>query len=161
MTEELKYHDDKSGKAKAKDLDTFDGSNPHKLNSFLPFCNLYFCNNSSYADDDAKVTFVLTYLHGMALDFFKPSLSGLNDTPEWLDNWSAFVDTLHSQLGPIDPTADAEDSIDNSKMQDNQHIFKYNIDFNRLSIQIGWNDNILQHHYYSGLAEHIKDIIGQ
>ena len=25
----------------------------------------------------------------------------------------------------------------------------------------GWNDNVLQHHYYSGLAKHIKDIMGQ
>ena len=57
MTEELKCHDDKSGKAKAKDLDTFDGSDPCKLNSFLLLCNLYFCNNPSYAHDDAMVTF--------------------------------------------------------------------------------------------------------
>ena len=64
MTKELKHHDDKSGKAKAKDPDTFDGSNPCKLNILLLF-NLYFHNNPSYADDDAKVTFVLTYLHGM------------------------------------------------------------------------------------------------
>ena len=96
MTEELKRHDDKSGKAKAKDLDTFDGSDPRKLNSFLLLCNLSFHNNPSYANDDAKVTFALTYLYGMALDFFEPALSGLDDTPEWLDNWSAFVHTLHS-----------------------------------------------------------------
>ena len=140
MTEELKCHDDKSDKAKAKDLDTFDGSNPHKLNSFLFLCNLYFSNNLSYANDNAKVTFTLTYLHGMALDFFEPALSGLDNAPEWLDNLSAFVHTLHSQFGP---TVDAEDSIDSLKMQDNQCILKYNIDFNRLSIQTGWNDNIL------------------
>ena len=145
MTEELKCHDNKSGKAKAKDLDTFDNSNPRKLNSFLLLCNLYFCNNPSYADDNAKVTFVLTYLRGMALDFFEPALSRLDDTPEWLDNWSAFVHTLRSQFGPIDPTADAEDSIDNLKMWENQCIFKYNIDFNRLSIQTGWKDNVLWH----------------
>ena len=161
MTEELKHHDDKSGKAKAKDPDTFDGSNPCKLNSFLLICILYFHNNPSYADDDTKVTFALTYLHGTALDFFEPALSGLDDTPEWLDNWSAFIHTLCSQFGPIDPTADAKDSIDNLKMQDNQCILKYNIDFNRLSIQTGWNDNILWHCYYSGLAKHIKDIMGQ
>ena len=82
----------------------------------------------------------------MALDFFKPALSGL-------DNWSTFVCILHTQFSPIDLTADAEDSIDNLKMRDNQCILKYNIDFNRLAIQTGWNDNVLQHRYYSGLAE--------
>ena len=75
MTEELKHHDDKSGKAKAKDPDTFNGSDPHKLNSFLLLCNLYFCNNLSYADDNAKVTFALTYFHGTTLNFFKPAFS--------------------------------------------------------------------------------------
>ena len=132
MTEELKHYDDKSGKVKAKDLDTFDGSNPCKLNSILLLCNLCFHNNPSYANDDANVTFVLTYLCGMALDFFEPALSGLDDTSEWLDNWSAFVHTLCSQFGPVDPTADTEDSIDNLKIRDDQRILKYNIDFNRL-----------------------------
>ena len=62
-------------------------------------------------------------------------ITRLDYTPEWLDNWFAFVHTLCTQFGPIHPTADAKDSIDNLKMQDNQHILKYNIDFNRLSIQ--------------------------
>ena len=154
MTEELKCCDNKNGKAKAKELDTFDGSDPHKLTSFLLLCNLYFHNNLSYADDNTKVTFALTYLHGMALDFFEPALSGLND-------WSAFVHILCTQFGPIDPTADAEDSIDNLKMQDNQRILKYNIDFDKLAIQTGWSDNVLWHWYYSSLAKKIKDVMGQ
>ena len=62
MTEELKRHDNKNSRAKAKEPDTFDGSDPHKLTSFLLLCNLYFHNNLSYAEDDAKVTFALTYL---------------------------------------------------------------------------------------------------
>ena len=41
MTVELKCHNDKSGKAKAKYPDTFDGSNPCNFNSFLLLCNLY------------------------------------------------------------------------------------------------------------------------
>ena len=128
MTEELKHCDNKNSKAKAKEPDTFNGSDPCKLTSFLLLCNLSFCNNSSYANDNANVTFVLTYLHGTALDFFEPALSGLDN------DWFAFVRILHTQFGPIDPTADAEDSIDNLKMWDNQCILKYNIDFNRLAV---------------------------
>ena len=136
ITEELKHQDNKNGKAKAKEPDTFDGSDPCKLTSFLLLCNLYFCNNASYANHDAKVTFALTYLHGMALNFFEPALSRL-------DNWSAFVCILCTQFGPIDLTAEAEDSIDDLKMQDNQCILKYNIDFNRLAVQTGWSNNVL------------------
>ena len=141
MTEELKCCDNKDRKAKAKEPDTFSGSDPHKLTSFY--------NNLLYANDDTKVTFALTYLHGMALNFFK------------LDNWSTFVCILHTQFNPIDPTADAEDSIDNLKMWDNQCILKYNSKFDRLAIQTGWSDNVLQHWYYSRLTEWIKDVMGQ
>ena len=151
MTKELKHCDNKNSMAKAKEPD---GSNPDKLTSFLLLCNLYFHNNSLYAKDNAKVTFALTYLWGMALNFFKLALFGL-------DNWSTFVCILHTQFSPIDPTADAKDSIDNVKMQDDQHILKYNINFNRLAIQTSWSNNVLQHQYYSWLAKQIKDVMGQ
>ena len=82
MTEELKCHDNKNGKAKAKEPDTLNGSNPHKLISFLLLCNLYFHNNLSYTKDNTKVTFALTYLCGMALDFFKLALSRLDNDPD-------------------------------------------------------------------------------
>ena len=72
-----------------------------------------------------------------------------------------FTQTLRTQFGPLDPTADAEDNLDNLKMYDNQHILKYNINFNHLSIQTGWTDGVLRHRYYSGLAERIKDIMVQ
>src|SRR5437016_2810729 len=78
-----------------------------------------------------------------------------------MDNWSAFIRVLRHQFGPIDPTADAEDGIDNLKMQENQHIVKYNVEFNRLAIRTGWDDSVLRHRYYSSLAERIKDIMGQ
>lgn len=148
-------------KAKSKEPDTFDGSDPRKLNNFILLCNLYFRNNSSYSDDESKVTFALSYLRGTALDYFEPALMDSDDLPDWLDDWPSFVRNLRTQFGPHDPTADAEDSIDNLKMRENQRILKYNVDFNRLAVQTGWNDSVLRHRYYSGLAERIKDIMGQ
>lgn len=161
MTEELRRREKPTPKAKAKEPDTFDGSDPKKLNNFILLCNLYFRNNSAYSDDENKVTLALSYLRGTALEYFEPSLLDSDDFPIWMDNWSAFVRTLRTQFGPIDPTADAEDGIDNLKMHDNQHIVKYNVEFNRLAIRTGWGDSVLRHRYYSGLAERIKDIMGQ
>src|SRR5271163_3525909 len=43
----------------------------------------------------------------------------------------------------------------------NQQIVKYDVEFNRLAICTGWNSTVLRHRYYSGLAERIKDIMGQ
>ena len=161
ITKELRRRDNPSTRAKVKEPDTFNGSDPKKLNNFILLCSLYFRQNSTYDYDEAKVTFALSYLRGTALEFFEPSLLSMENTPDWLDDWSIFIQTLRTQFGPIDPTADAEDSLDNLKMRDNQHILKYNVDFNRLSIQTGWNDGVLRHRYYSGLAECIKDIMGQ
>ena len=125
-----------------KESDTFDGSDPRKLNNFILLCNLYFCNNPAYSDDDSKITFALTLLRGTALELFEPML--MSDEPlAWEDDWSAFLCVLRNQFGPIDPTADAEDNIDNLRMKDNQRILRYNIEFTCLAIQIGWDDSIL------------------
>jgi hypothetical protein len=163
MTGELRRREapSSSRRASAKEPDTFDGSDARKLNNFILLCNLYFRNNPSYSDDENKVTFALSYLRGMALEYFEPAILDSDEVPGWMDNWSAFIRLLRTQFGPIDPTADAEDGIDNLKMQDNQHIVKYNVEFNRLAIRTGWDDSVLRHRYYSGLAERVKDIMGQ
>jgi Ty3 transposon capsid-like protein len=164
MTSELRRREGSGSsakRAKSKEPDTFDGSDPKKLNNFILLCNLYFRQNPSYSEDETKVTFALSYLRGMALEYFEPEILDSDEIPDWIDNWSAFVRTLHTQFGPIDPTGDAESSIDHLKMQDNQHIIKYNVEFNRLAIRTHWDDSVLRHRYYSGLAERIKDIMGQ
>lgn len=162
MTNELRRRDasSKSLNRKVKEPDTFDSSDPKKLNNFILLCNLYFRNNPAYADDDSKVTFALTLLRGTALEFFEPMLIS-NEPLAWEDDWSEFLRVLRSQFGPIDPIADAEDHIDNLKMKEGQRILKYNIEFTRLATQTGWDDSVLRHRYYSGLAERIKDIMGQ
>ena len=143
-----------------KQPDTFDGSDPKKLNNFILLCNLHFRNNPAYADNGSKTTFALTLLRGTALEFFKPQLMS-NEPLAWEHDWEEFVKLLCSQFGPLDPTADAANSIDNLQMNDNQHILKYNIEFTHLATQTSWDNTILRHHYYSGLADHIKDIMGQ
>ena len=163
MTEELRWRDPPSSsskRAKTKEPDTFDGSDPKKLNNFILLCNLYFWQNSAYSNDAAKINFALSYLRGIALEYFEPFVIDFDSYPAWMDNWSAFIITLHTQFGPIDPARDAENSIDHLKMQDNQRIVKYNIEFNRLAIHTSWDENILRHRYYTGLAEWIKDIMG-
>ena len=62
MTQELKRCDHKKKSSKAKEPDTFDGSDPRKLNSFILQCKLFFADNNNYSDNHAKVTFALSYL---------------------------------------------------------------------------------------------------
>ena len=79
MTEQLCHHDAPIQKAKAKEFNTFDGSEPWKLNNFILLCNLFFCSNPIYSNGSNKVTFVLSYLRGTALEFFEPSLLDSDD----------------------------------------------------------------------------------
>jgi len=162
MTNELRRRDtpSKPYNTKVKEPDTYDGSDPKKLNNFILLCNLYFRNNPAYADDDAKITFALTLLRGTALEYFEPMLTS-DGHIDWEDDWPEFLRVLRNQFGPIDPTADAEDNIDNLRMKEGQRILKYNIEFTRLATQTGWDDSVLRHRYYSGLAERIKDVMGQ
>ena len=39
-------------------------------------------------------------------------------------------------------------------------VVKYNIEFNKFAVRTHWDDQVLHHHYYSGLTERIKDIMG-
>ena len=163
LTEELRRRDPPSLSskwAKTKEPDTFDSSDIKKLNNFILLCNLYFQQNSAYSNDAAKINFALSHLRGIALEYFEPSVIDSDNYLAWMDNWSAFIVTLHTQFGPIDPAGDAENSIDHLKMQDSQCIVKYNIEFNRLAIHTSWDENILHHRYYTSLAKWIKDIMG-
>ena len=81
-----------------------------------------------------KINFALSYLQGMALEYFEPQIIESVDHPLWMDNWDAFFRLLRQQFGPIDPARDVESRLDHLRMQDNQHIVKYNIDFNTLVI---------------------------
>jgi len=60
---------------KAYILDTFDGSNPHKLNHFLFQCRLFFhANPLQFSTDKEKINFAMTYLSGVAQDGFEVTL---------------------------------------------------------------------------------------
>ena len=54
MTTELRHCDNNSG-TKVKEPDTFDGSDPHKLNNFILLCTLYFQNNPTCYNDAARL----------------------------------------------------------------------------------------------------------
>ena len=52
---------------KARILDTFDSSDPYKLNHFLFQCRLFFhANPLQFSTDEGKINFAMTYLSGVA-----------------------------------------------------------------------------------------------
>jgi len=65
----------KPHQSKAHIPDTFNSSDPHKLNHFLFQCQLFFhANPSQFFTDEEKINFVMIYLSGVAQDWFEVAL---------------------------------------------------------------------------------------
>ena len=72
-------------------------SEPDKLNNFLFQCRLYFRTNLvQFNINIAKINFTMTYLTGVAQDWFEVGLNQEDQgiLQDWLSDWNLFVDEL-------------------------------------------------------------------
>jgi len=159
-------NDSSSSRAKVREPDTFDGTDPKKLQTFLVQCELCFQDRAkAFRLDRAKVTFTQSYLKGMTLEWFEPDLLNSGDPadrPRWMDSWVHFVTELQSTFGPHDPIADAEHQLEHLWMKDAHRVTRYIVDFNRLASQVqDYGDGALRRLFYSGLPDRLKDEIAR
>jgi len=147
---------------KARIPDIFDSSNPHKLNHFLFQCRLFFhANPSQFLTNEEKINFALTYLSGVAQDWFEVALQqeDLGYTQPWLSTWHLFVDELRVHFRLSDPVENAANLIDNLHMKPGDKIATYNVEFMRYAAQLNWGDSVLYHHFYQRLPNCLQDLI--
>lgn len=84
-----------SSSAKVRKPDPFDGSDPHKLDTFFTQLNLVFRSDPHrYSSDEEKVTYATSYLKGTALAWFEPDLQDPGSHPDWMYSYSEFRDIL-------------------------------------------------------------------
>ena len=152
---------EKTGRVREPEL--FNGRDPKKLKFFLLQCRLYSrANSESFRDEAHRVTFALSYLRDVTLEWFEPGLSGLTDEPPtWLEDWDAFIEELHTNFGPHDESGDVENDLVNLRMKDNQRISEYLVQFNSLSICCSWGESALRHRFYKGLPPRLKDDVSR
>jgi len=117
-------------------LDTFDGSDPGKLETFIFQCSMYLAICASdFSDDEARVTFALSYLKGSPQDWFQSEISHVASTggrlPEWFTDYTVFQQELKRLFGPRDLITDAMTSLENLRYRDSGKVTRYTIDFNR------------------------------
>jgi len=152
----------KPHQSKACIPDTFDGSDSHKLNHFLFQCQLLFCANLlQFSTDEEKINFAMTYLSGVAQDWFKVTLQqeDLGYIQPWLSTWYLFVDELWVHFGLSDPVRDAANLINNLRMKLGDKITIYNVEFMWYAAQLNWGDSVLCHCFYQGLPNCLQDLI--
>jgi len=150
-----KYH-----QSKAHILDTFDGSDPYKLNHFLFQCQLFFhANPSQFSTNEKKINFAMTYLSSVVQYWFEVVLQqkDLGYMQPWLSTWHFFVDKLQVHFGLLDPVGDAANLIDNLCMKPGDKIATYNVEFMQYTAQLNWGDSVLCHHFCQGLPNCLQD----
>ena len=143
---------------KARIPDTFSSTEPNKLNNFLFQYRLYFHANPAQFDTDiVKINFAMTYLTGVAQDWFEVGLNQEDQgiLQDWLSDWNLFVDKLRRHFGLSDPIGKAANMLDNLRMKPGDKISTYNVDFMCYASQLGWRNSVLCHRYYQGLPNRI------
>jgi len=115
----------KSGKV--RDPEPFNGWDPKKLKTFILQCHLYFRGSSnSFQDKAHHITFTISYLRDVALEWFESGLSGLTkEPPTWLEDWDAFIEELQTNFSPYNESSDVESELVNLWMKDSQCISEY------------------------------------
>jgi len=136
---------------KARIPDTFSSTEPDKLNNFLFQCRLYFhANPAQFNTDIAKINFPMTYLTGVAQDWFEVGLNQEDQgiLRDWLSDWNLFVDELCRHFGLLNSVGEVANMLDNLCMKPGDKISTYNVDFMRYASQLGWGNSVLCHRYY-------------
>src|SRR5467141_5478847 len=109
-----------------------------------------------FKSDTDKVNYMLSYLKGSALDCFEPALLDPNE-PQWLSNFTLFIEELEANFGTYDPVGEAEAELKALRMHDSHQATKYFIKFQQLASRVKWGKPALCRQAYNGLAKCIKD----
>ena len=111
--------------------------------------------------DIVKINFAMTYLTGVAQDWFEVGLNQEDQgiLQDWLSDWNLFVDELHWYFGLSDSVGKVANMLDNLHMKLDDKISTYNVDFMCYASQLGWGNSILCYCYYQGLPNWIQNPI--
>ena len=144
--------------------DTFDGTEPKQMESFIFQCSMYIAALSKdFPDDESRVTFTISYLKGTPLDWFQSELNHSMTTkgkvPDWFASYPKFLAELQRHFSPRDPVNTATNALESLRYKDSTKATRYTLDFNRHSRRTGWNESALSRHFYKGLPDRLKDEI--
>ena len=97
-----------------KEPDPFSGGSSDELRAFLFQYQIYFCAcEGEFKEDSEKIFFAISYLWGIALDYFEPFISEADPSQsfDFLEEWLAFIQKLSNLFGSYSPENDDEDAI--------------------------------------------------
>ncbi|MBW0576219.1 hypothetical protein O181_115934 [Austropuccinia psidii MF-1] len=103
----------------------FDGTQPFKVRSFLPSCQLIFHKDTeNFSQDRKKVLYATSFLIGRAAKCIEPYLSNLTnqDSNYLLHSWRLFESQLFTLFGYPNEVRKAEAELDGLRMKEGGHV---------------------------------------
>ena len=127
--------------------DLFSGSSPDELQAFIFQCQIYFqvCKGE-FTEDTKKIFFAISYLRGVALNFFEPFINEADSYQnlDFLEEWPAFVQKLSNLFGSYPPEDDDEDAIVAIPFHNDGKAVNYFIQFAKFQNRIRWDNRLLR-----------------
>ena len=151
---------DKRTLFKPREPDTFDGSTPQKLRTFVFQCQVYFsARKNDFTRDTDRVFFAISYLRDAALDYFEPFVNEPDPakTYDFFKSWTAFVQKLTNLFGSYTPEDDDEDAITSITFPNNGKATQYFIEFAKYQNRIKWDDRSLRKVVKDAVPHRITD----
>ena len=105
-----------------------------------------------------KINYMLSFLKGIAVNYFEPLLIDPHANPTWANNYNELISELWTNFSPFNIEANTENELEWLKMHDNQKVAKYIVSFQQLSFKVNWGDTALCCQFYNRLPGHIKDV---
>ena len=102
------------------------------LHAFIFQCQIYFRScEGEFKEDSEKIYFAISYLRGIALDYFEPYINEPDpiQSLDFLEDWSVFVQKLSNIFGSYSPEDDNENAIVAILFPNNEKVVNYFIHF--------------------------------
>ena len=117
----------------------------------------FLSSTEAFQTEHAKVNYALSFLKGMALDYFELFPDTPDNEPAWLKDYELFVEELLINFGPYNALTDAEAELNVLIMKDSHKVTRFFVDIFQLSMLCDYNNRALLQKAYSALLKRVKD----
>jgi len=126
--------------------DLFNRGNIDELQVFVFQCQIYFqASSGEFTEDLEQIFFAISYLRGVALDYFEPFINeaDLYQIYDFLKSWPAFIQKLSNIFRSYLPEDNNKDAIVSLVFLSDGKVVTYFIQFAKFQNCICWDDKSL------------------
>ena len=136
--------------------DTFDGTNPEKLDAFEGQCRMVFLGDEKrFSNSRKQALYAGSYLNGLAFDWWLQELR--KSDLDFRDMANNFWVILRERFGYPDHTRIVERKLTYLRMKDTDRVNHHIIRFDTLANQLEWNEPALRSYFELSLNARLRN----